>query len=717
MLERNPTFREVFYDAQPAPDDAQAQAVFAQMKGKRLPIVDEVEVSIIEESQPMWLAFLNGQVDALATNAGRVPPEFLNLAMPGGKLAPFLAKQGIVGIRNINADSGLFWFNMEDPTVGGYTPDKVALRRAISLAWDVDAEITQIRRGGMRAQSPVVPHTTGFDPQYKSEMGDYDPTRAKALLDTYGYVDRDGDGWRDMPDGKPLLLEVATEPDQLKRKYDELWKKCMTPLGIRVEFKPAQWPENLKSAYAGKLMIWQLASSAAGKDGQSALRRLYSKGGNANLSRFKLEAFDKIYHRMEVIEDGPERDKLFLEAKRIAAAYMPYRYTAHRAEADMLHPWVVGFYKRPTFWQDWWHLVDIDLSKRARALTMAHDTKGGVMRASALLLAALLASAVALAQNGDNGKKVLRLAFTKAETTFDPAKISDLYSRSVTPHIFEGLYTYDHLARPAKIKPLTADGMPQVSSDFKVWTVKIKPGIYFADDPAFKGNKRELVAADYIYAMKRFVDPANKSPGTGTVLEFKLLGLRALHEDAVKNRKPFDYDTPIEGLKAIDRHTVQFAIRGAQPALHPESRRGRPVRRGGTRGGRALRRRRRRRAPGGHRPLPPEELAAQFAHRARTQPRLPRGLLRRPTRGRRRRSPGRARADEGQAAADRRRGRGLDHRRKPADVARVPEWAGRRVGDQRRARTARLPRARDARRQARAVPREAGHRRHPQHQR
>jgi ABC-type transport system substrate-binding protein len=364
VLERSPDFREVFYDAQPAPNDAEAQAVFARMKGKRIPMVDEVDISIIEESQPMWLAFLNGQVDALVTNVGRVPPDFLGLAMPGGKLAPFLVKQGIVGMRTVNADAGLFYFNMEDPTVGGYTPDKVALRRAISLAWDVEAEITQIRRGGLRAQSPIVPHTTGFDPRYKSEMGDYDPTRAKALLDTYGYVDRDGDGWRDMPDGKPLLLEIATQPDQLTRKYDELWKRSLTPIGIRVEFKPAQWPENLKSAFAGKLMVWQLASSAGGLDGQSALQRLYSKGGNSNLARFKLEAFDKIYERMEVIEDGPERDKLFLEAKRLAAAYMPYRNTAHRAEADMLHPWVVGFYRRPTFWQEWWHLVDIDLSKK-----------------------------------------------------------------------------------------------------------------------------------------------------------------------------------------------------------------------------------------------------------------------------------------------------------------------------------------------------------------
>src|SRR6478752_2066460 len=73
-------------------------------------------------------------------------------------------------------------------------------------------------------------------------------------------------------------------------------------------------------------------------------------------------------------------------------------------------------------------------------------------------------------------RKVLRYAFEVAETSLDPAKINDLYSRTLTPHIFEALYTYDHLARPVKIKPLTADAMPERSDDFRVWTVRIKPG-------------------------------------------------------------------------------------------------------------------------------------------------------------------------------------------------------------------------------------------------
>ena len=107
---------------------------------------------------------------------------------------------------------------------------------------------------------------------------------------------------------------------------------------------------------------------------------------------------------------------------------------------------------------------------------------------------------------------MLRYAFEVAETSLDPVKVSDLYSRTLTPHIYEGLYTYDHLARPSRIKPLTAEGMPEHSDDYRVWTVHLKPGILFPSDPAFKGKRRELVAQDYVYSFKRFADPANRSP-------------------------------------------------------------------------------------------------------------------------------------------------------------------------------------------------------------
>jgi ABC-type transport system substrate-binding protein len=365
VLERNPHFRDERWDAEPAPDDADGQAMLAKFKGRKLPLVDEVHIAIINESQPRWLAFLNGQIDMLATNSNAVPTDFISLALPNGKLAPNLAKRGIIGRRNVNPDIALTFFNMEHPVVGGYTPDKVALRRAIALGYDTSREIQLYWKGAaMPAQSANVPHTTGYDPAFKSEMSDYDLPKAKALLDMYGYIDKDGDGWRDLPDGRPLLLEFTSQPEQRFRVFDELWKKSLDALRIRVKFVIGQWPENLKAARAGKLMVWQLSQSAAAPDGQTALAKFYSPEiGSQNMARFRNARFDELYDRMQALPDGPERDALFLEAKLIAAAYMPWKFRVHRMEGEVQHPWVSG-YRKPLFWQEWWHLVDIDQSKR-----------------------------------------------------------------------------------------------------------------------------------------------------------------------------------------------------------------------------------------------------------------------------------------------------------------------------------------------------------------
>jgi ABC-type transport system substrate-binding protein len=360
VLERNPDYRDMRYDFEPAADDAEGQAYLKQFKGRKLPMVDRVEISIIEETQPRWLAFLNQQIDFI-----NVPSEFVNLAMPNGVVAPNLAKQGVKGFRTLNADSAFNYFNMDDPVVGGYTPEKVALRRAISLGIDMDRLIAVIYRGqALRAQSIVVPHTTGFDPTYKSENSDFDPARANALLDLYGYVDKDGDGWRDLPDGKPLVLEYGTEPSQLSRQRDELMRKNMQRIGLKITFKTAKWPEQLKAARAGKLMMWSIGSSAVSTDGQDSLARLYGpQSGSQNLAFFKNKDFDDIYDRMRNMADGPEREELFRRAKLIATAYMPYKVWVHRYNNDITHPWLLG-YRRPQFWNEWWHVVDIDHPKR-----------------------------------------------------------------------------------------------------------------------------------------------------------------------------------------------------------------------------------------------------------------------------------------------------------------------------------------------------------------
>jgi len=362
-FERNPNFREMRYDAEPAADDAEGQAWLARFKGRRLPMVDRVEISIIEEEQPRWLAFINNEAD-LEFEMGF---QFIPQAMPNGKVAPNLARRGIGGRQYLEPTVYCVLFNMEDPTVGGYGAPNIALRRAIGLAFDSRTEIAYAFNGqGLVAQTALLPHTRAFDPNYRSEMSEYDPARAKALLDLYGYVDRDGDGWRDQPDGAPLVLKINGQPDGRSRKIAEMMDRNLRAVGIRSESVIAQWPENLKAARAGKLQMWPVGSQADAPDSIGALARYDSRQiGGQNMARFKLPEFDALYDRASALPDGPERAALFEQAQKLALVYMPYKYTLNRLSTDMVQPWLIG-YRHPVFWNDWWQYVDIDPAERDR---------------------------------------------------------------------------------------------------------------------------------------------------------------------------------------------------------------------------------------------------------------------------------------------------------------------------------------------------------------
>ena len=211
-----------------------------------------------------------------------------------------------------------------------------------------------------------------------------------------------------------------------------------------------------------------------------------------------------------------------------------------------------------------------------------------------LFLAALLAAAPALAADPP---KVFRYAFEVAETSFDPHFVSDVYSNIVNQGMYEPPVTYDYLARPLKMKPLTAASLPEVSADATTYTVRIKPGIYFADDPAFKGKKRELVAEDYVYSMKRLLDPKVRASQIAA-LEPYVLGADKAAAQARKDGK-LDYDAPVEGLKVLDRYTFQVKLNQPLYVFIYNFSDCHHLRRG-ARGGRALRQRLRR-PSGGHR--------------------------------------------------------------------------------------------------------------------
>jgi ABC-type transport system substrate-binding protein len=363
VLEANPGFRKVVFD-ETMPSNRDGAAIARALKGKQLPLIGRIEISVIEEGQPRWLAFLGQEVDYLQP----FPIDFIaELLDDNGKLRPELAAKGIQHELLLRPNSWWAYFNMEDPVVGGYTQEKIALRRAISMAFNTNEFIRVLFRGrAVPAQSPVPPDIAGYDPGHKTQAQIYDPAAARALLDRFGYKDRDGDGYRELPDGKPLTIERWSTPSSRDRQIDELWKKNMDAIGIRMVFKKDKLPEIRKMARAGKLQMRNDGWNADYPDADNFMQLLYGPNvGQSNDSRFNLPEFNRLYEQTKKLPDSPERTKLYDRMTDLLLAYAPWKLTHHLLEDHVIQPWVVGYKPHPIR-SDIWKYLDIDLAKKPK---------------------------------------------------------------------------------------------------------------------------------------------------------------------------------------------------------------------------------------------------------------------------------------------------------------------------------------------------------------
>jgi len=360
VLEASPSFRDEKFPESSKPED---RALMKEMRGKKIPAIGRIEISIIEESNPRLLAFRNRELDYLATPTDLVS----NVLGPENKLKPDFVREGIVLARGVQPAVSYTYFNMDDPVVGGYAKEKIALRRAVSMAYNVEEEIRIIRQGqGEPATQPIPPNTSGYDATIKASVK-YDPAGAKALLDKFGYVDRDGDGWRDLPDGKPLKIMMAADPSALTRQYVELWQRSLTAIGVRVEFVTQKWPDLLKMGRYGQLQMWFLGNINTTPEGFGFMSLLYGPhSGISNLSRFNLPEFNKLYEQAQQLPESPERARLFRRMSELVNAYAPWMYNAYRYENVLVQPWVRGF-KHTVYEQHPWRYYDIDLERRKAA--------------------------------------------------------------------------------------------------------------------------------------------------------------------------------------------------------------------------------------------------------------------------------------------------------------------------------------------------------------
>ncbi|MCW5592474.1 MAG: hypothetical protein KIS74_10290 [Burkholderiales bacterium] len=367
VLEANPGFREVRYDGDPGPDEA-SRAIHARLKGRRLPLVSRIEIHVIDEAQPRWLAFLNGEHDYIRP----LPEDFANIALPGGRLAPNLARAGIHVTPDEIAYTTYTTFNTAETidgkpnAIGGFTPERVALRRAIGMAWRIDDQLAILDKGqSVRAHTPLPPAVTGHDPRFVSPTLEYNPAKAKALLDMFGYVDRDGDGWREAPDGSPFSFDHASIPTLRERQRNELWKKSMDAIGLRVTFnKVEKLPELRKQAQLGRVQSFSYGWIADFPDGENFLQLLWKGSiGQVNYAMFDHPEYNALYERIKRMPDGPARNALIDRMVRIIAVYSPWMVETYKAQKILVQPWLLNYRKHP-FGHEPWKYLDVDLARR-----------------------------------------------------------------------------------------------------------------------------------------------------------------------------------------------------------------------------------------------------------------------------------------------------------------------------------------------------------------
>jgi peptide/nickel transport system substrate-binding protein len=356
ILEANPGFHDFVWDFKPGSDPEDARIV-AEMKGKKMPQVGRIEVSIIEEDQARLLAFDRGELDIMNMEAPLAPN-----VLDGDKLKPSFASRGVKLSRFVDPEITYHYWNMQDPVVGGMSKEKIALRRAMAMAFNVDEEIRIVRNGqAIEAQFPIPPGVVGHDPAYRSSVK-FDPAGANALLDRFGYK-KGADGYRTLPDGRLLVVRYTSRPDTLGRQQDELWGKAFALLGIRMEVQKLRFPDQLKAEKECKIMMRSASWIADYPDGDNFMQLLYSKNIHQNNNACAtIPDYDRLYEQSIRIPPSAERDKLYHEMTKIIEAYAPWRLDISRYRNQIVQARILGYKKHPILHSEWQY-IDVDTGK------------------------------------------------------------------------------------------------------------------------------------------------------------------------------------------------------------------------------------------------------------------------------------------------------------------------------------------------------------------
>ena len=356
ILKANPDFRSFVWNFKAStPED---QKIVKAMQGKKMPQIGVIDIQVMEEGQSRWLSFIKDEVDLFALDG-----ELTVQAFQDGKLKPELIKKGVQLSRITDPSIDYHYWNMQNPVVGGLSKDKIALRRAMAMAFSADNYINILQKGdAQKLQAPIPSGVVGYDPNYRSSIP-YSVKAANLLLDRYHYKVA-ADGWRTQSNGKPLVIEMTLSGNNLRSQQQaEFWKKTLDSIKIKMTTKSMPFAEALKLEKQCKTMFKASAWIADYPDADNFMQLFYGKNIKiTNNGCVKIPEYDRLYEQAQKMTPSPERDAIYAKMSRLLEVYMPVQVIGARYRNILAQPRVIGFKKHPILPAEWMY-IDIDLKK------------------------------------------------------------------------------------------------------------------------------------------------------------------------------------------------------------------------------------------------------------------------------------------------------------------------------------------------------------------
>lgn len=353
IYNRNPDYHGGVYPSEWSEEDTEFG--MAEAAGTPLPIADRLEFTMFVEDQPMWLSFRAGKLAYT-----EVPAEYFEEAFNKRthKLNRDLKREGIKSHASPLLDFIFIGFNMEDPVLGGYTPQKKALRQAISLALDwEERNDTFYNSKNIVYDGPIPPTLDGYPEGGKAEKAYRGPNvqRAEALLAEAGY-----------PGGKGLPpITYFTSIGGNNAEQADLMKRQLAAIGVKLEPQLVDFSTLIEYVDNRKAPLFSFAWSSDYPDGENNLALFYgpNEAPGANHYNYKNDEYDRLYEKIVTMGPSPERTKTYEKMRDMLLEDVPYLGSMARLRHYLIAPWAKNLRPTERFW-GWFKYVDVDDSKR-----------------------------------------------------------------------------------------------------------------------------------------------------------------------------------------------------------------------------------------------------------------------------------------------------------------------------------------------------------------